>query len=759
MIFIPIALLIGMISYFILQANQLPKHFILSAPEGKVYINRDSYNVPHIQALKSDNDAFFALGYLHAKDRLWQMEVQRRIASGRLSEIVGDTTLKQDKYLRTWGFYRSAIAAWDALDLQTKRIVHAYTLGVNAYLDKHELPLQFYIFNYKPEPWTDIDSIAWQKMMAWNLDNTWQQKIKNYLTAKKTSASMTNILFPPYPKNALTILSDHDLAQGNLLTRNNNINKINTNNNLAVDHTLEQHLALSQSIRNQLGFRDQEGKGSNAWVVSGALTVTGKPILANDVHLALTSPSLFYLAELRGPTLHVIGATIPGLPVVAIGHNDSIAWGVTHSYADTQDLYIEDKNTPLTTRQEVIHIRGHSSVTLHVKVSQHGPIISDVSDAGTVDHYVAIKWPALQTSDTTVMSFAKLNYARNWSDFVSALRYYVSPPQNFLYADTNGNIGYYLSGKIPLRSGWIGTYPIATSEHKEWQGYIPFEKLPHVYNPKRGYIAAANNKIVSDQYPYSLTFRWHVPPYRIERIVNTINSEKVSLANTKRLQMDTQSYLWRDLRHILLRTEPRDNNSKAALDILKAWNGRFDITSQGASIFAYWYQLLLQSSDQLNGKSVQFDSLFLVQQLHKNTCYSSYTQVEDCKQYLSMTLSKAVKKLKVSQGKRMINWQWGNVHHAVFEESIIGKSTLIGWLWNRRTSSPGGDFTVNVGTYEPGTMDQKSGVNYRQIIDLQDFNNSVYVIPLGQIDNPLSTHYNDQLPLWIQGQYVAMTFK
>lgn len=750
-IFILVILVILML---FVRANTIKRHLTLIAPYGKVMIDRDDHLIPHIRALHDDRDAFYALGYVNAEDRLWQMEVQRRIAAGRLSEIFGDQTIKQDKYLRTWGFYRSAKKAWEVMDDSTKDIVRAYTSGVNAYINTHSLPIQFYLLRTKPEPWTEVDSIAWQKMMAWTLDSSWQRKIKNYWVTHETNKSKVDFYFPPYPDNAHTIVSDRDLSHNELLSMNQSHALNRKRIGRAVVTVLKQHAQITKIIRNQLGFNDAEGKGSNAWVVSGKLTTTGKPILADDVHLTLSSPSLFYLVEMRGPRLHVTGATIAGLPIVAIGHNDHIAWGVTHSYADTQDLYIEDANAKLTSRKEIIYVRGQKPIDYNVKESDHGPIISEVSDAGKINQRIAIKWAALDPNDTTVMSFAKINYATNWQDFVNALQYYVSPPQNFVYADKEGNIGYYLSGKIPRRLNWVGTFPVEPSQQYQWRGYIPFDQLPHVYNPPEGYIATANNKIVSDHYPYSLTFRWNVPPYRINRIVDVLKQQKVSVKNTIALQMDTASYLWRDVKDVLLNTQPQNADSQAALDILKKWDGRFELNSEAATIFAYWYQLLLQSDSHVNESLNSLDPLFLVEQLNKGVCYTSYTNTVDCKQHLSVTLAAATTRLIKEHGR---NWAWSEVHHAVFEESVIGKSKLLGWLWNRRSATPGGDYTVNVGTYEPETMNQKMGAAYRQIIDLSNMDNSLYVIPLGERDDPFSIHYNDFLSSWVNGRYVQIS--
>lgn len=736
------------------RANTTPKHMTLNAPHGQVTIDRDEHLIPHINALNDDRDAFYALGYVHAEDRLWQLEFQRRVAAGRLSEIFGDQTIKQDEYLRTWGFYRAATKAWDAMDENTKEIVRAYTQGVNAYVNNHTLPMQFYLLRTKPEPWTNIDSIAWQKMMAWTLDSSWQRKIKNYWVAKETSDNKIDFYFPPYPETAQTILSDRNLSSVNLFASKKQTPNSHNNLGNAITSALKNHAQITTKIRNQLGFNDSEGKGSNAWVVSGKMTTTGKPILADDVHLALSSPSLFYLVDMRGPTLHVTGASIAGLPIIAIGHNDHIAWGVTHSYTDTQDLYIENNDTKVITRKEIIYVKGQKPIEYLVQESNHGPIISTVTEAGKINQHVAIKWVALEPNDTTAISFAKINYATNWQEFVNALQYYVSPPQNFVYADTAGNIGYYLSGKIPLRSNWVGTFPITAAQQHEWQGYIPFSQLPHTYNPPEGFIATANNKIATDHYPYSLTFRWNVPPYRVNRIVDVLQRGKVSVQNTIALQMDTSSYLWLDMKSILLSTKPRDTNSRLALAILRDWDGRFDLNSQAASIFAYWYQALLQSTSQANESLNTLDPAFLVKELNNGICYASYTKITDCQQHLSNTLAAAMTMLIREHGKQ---WQWSQVHHAVFEEAVIGKSKVVGWIWNRTASTAGGDYTVNVGTYEPDTMNQKMGPAYRQIIDLSNMDNSLFVIPLGERDDPLNLHYNDLLSSWVTGRYVQIT--
>lgn len=461
---------------------------------------------------------------------------------------------------------------------------------------------------------------------------------------------------------------------------------------------------------------------------------------------------------MRGPTLHVIGATIPGLPVVIIGHNEHIAWGVTSGYVDSQDLYIEDSHAVITTRKETIRIKGEPAETLLVKSSKHGPIISDVTDAKHISNLVALKWIALQPGDTTVKSFVDLNYARNWKEFTNALQFFVTPSQNFLYADIHGNIGYYLPGKIPIRTGWTGALPIAPTDHHEWNKYIPFNQLPHVYNPPEGYLVSANNQIASNSYPYPLTFRWSVPPFRAERIIEMIQKNKpLDINNTMMMQTDTQSNLWLALHDSLLKTSALDSKSKIALDLLSQWNGNMDVTSKAATVFSYWYQNLISSPLNLDDFTLFADPLTLLKELQNNSCYKDGLTI-NCQTYLSESLQRAMSTLIKKQGENTENWQWGKIHYVVFQELAIGKSKIIGWIWNRNAPAPGGDYTVDVGTYDANTMNQTAGASYRQIIDLNNFNNSFYVIPLGEKDNPFNFHHNNQLKSWINGKYVPMAF-
>ncbi len=716
--------------YFFHRTTVTPNSGVLKAKglAGAVIITRDSHGVPHIDAKKSDLDAFFALGYVHAQDRFWQMEFQRRVASGTLSEIFGPKTLEKDKYLRTWGFYRAAQIDWFSLSPQAHQIIQAYTNGVNAFLAQKHYPLPIKLLNYQPRPWTVIDSMVWQKMMAWDLQNVWKQKLENALVVKEFGASQVPVLFPPYPKDAPVIVSNVIPAKAGIQPSN-----------------------VANDIRNDLGFTDSPGIGSNNWVVSGKLTTTGKPMLANDPHLGLQAPALWYLAELKGPTLHVIGATLPGIPGVVLGRNDHIAWGATNAKPDTQELYILNDQTPVKTLHEIIKVKGKPDVHFDVQMSGDDPVIQK---------NIALHWTALLPKDTTVQSMLEINYAQNWSQFTQALKTFVVPSQNFVYADTDGNIGYYMPGNVPIRKGWSGAVPVPLDEAHQWSGYVPFEKLPHLYNPTNGIIATANNKVVGNDYPYQLTFRWDHPPYRVERILSLLNHDKpLSMQKMQAIQNDVVSVLWRDnLAPLLLQTKPTTAESARALKQLKTWNGDSSLSSVPTTIFAYWYRELSKLTPKsLREFSEWPEPLFITQQLKDNGVYCQTEGAKNCHEFLSQSLARAMRSLVNDLGDNPKRWRWEYVHRAKFIELGIGQAKSVGWIWNRSIATPGSYYTINVGTYRQKDFVQTDGPSYREIIDLSNLNNSLYIQTMGQSNDPFSKNYSNLMDLWRRGKYIPMS--
>jgi penicillin amidase len=449
----------------------------ISAP---VEIVRDRYAVPHIYAA-TRGDALFGLGYAHAQDRLWQMEFQRRIGFGRLSEVLGTAALPQDRFLRTVGFGRAAKSAWDHLPADARALVDVYVAGINAFISTHHgsrLPPEFTLLRFEPEPWTGADVLAWVKMMAWDLSANYSLELLRHDIAAKVGTDAMRELMPPPSSSALSILGP-DLvapyAPGNpRSTRGSATTAASAASALTIQSALP---ALSKLFAPDAA----EGVGSNNWVVDGTMTASGQPLLANDPHLAAKVPSLWYLAHMHFGEEHLIGATLPGTPAVAIGRNSHIAWGETNVAADVEDLYVEHldstgrfadfqgRQEPLRLVRETIQVKGGEPVTVDVRISRHGPIVSDAINAINAASEdtrnrpplapLAFRWTALDDEDPTIVAFLKLNVAHDWTEFTSALRDFVVPSQNFVYADVAGHIGYYMPGRIPVRASGNGTIP------------------------------------------------------------------------------------------------------------------------------------------------------------------------------------------------------------------------------------------------------------------------------------------------------------
>lgn len=731
---------------------KVPANYVQSS----VDITRDQWGIPHIRAAR-DEDALFALGFVHWQDRAWQMDFQRRIVQGRLSEILGKEALPQDKFLRTWGFQRAAQTDLPTLTPLSKKIVAAYTAGVNAAMKQGKQALEFRLLGYQPEPWTEIDSISWVKMMSLDLARNYQQEIQGAKVVKTLGKDGLNQVFTPYPKEAPTILDDSEW-EGQLSHQPINTQQITSN---LPDHTLTQlnkHLAAAKA----LGMEKVASKGSNNWVVSGQHTKSGQPLLADDPHLGLSSPMLWYLADIQGDKIKTIGATIPGLGPIVIGRNQRIAWGVTNLDTDVQDLYIEPPNTSLTSRKEVIKVKDESDVVITVRESKHGPIISDHGTGSELGPLIALKWTSLQPGDTTYNAYVELNYAQNWPEFTQALSYYVSPSMNFVYADLDGNIGYYGPGKIPIRKGWDGSLPVIGNGNYEWQGYIPHAQLPHTYNPKDGMIISANNKVVSDRYPYSLgNSRLWAEPYRAERIEKLLKQKKnLTVKDFKRIQYDHTSPIWEKFKPFLLETTPKDDFSRQAIDKLRNWDGLMSIELVEPLIFEAWLaELRKMAQDELD-TSIAIKSLTVLEHLKSNDelCKNIKTKkISSCRELQSESLHTALQKLTQQLGHQMNQWHYGALHQTYSKHRALGDVQPINSFFNHQAPSVGGTNTINVAQPRIPNLEQTHGATYRQIIDFSDLNKSVYVGSLGQSGSPWGHYALDQQTLWLSGKYIPMS--
>jgi len=729
-------------SYFYLRRSlpQTDGAITVRGITGPVDIIRDADSVTHVFGA-TKLDTYFGLGYAHAQDRLWQMEFQRRVGMGRLSEVLGAATLNTDRFLRTLGTNRAARSAWESLTPETKTQLNAYVAGVNEFISTHrgsQLPLEFMLLRYRPEPWTGVDVIAWVKMMAWDLSKNYTLELLASDLTKRVGAERTKELLPPYPGDGLRILSKDPP--------------------FLLSSAFESFLPLGSAL------------GSNNWVVDGTMTASGKPLLANDPHLDAQIPSLWYLAHLSAGDFDVIGATLPGAPAVVIGRNKYIAWGETNVMADVQDLYSEPAGEPMQTIVERIVVKGVGAIDWPVRISKHGPIISDAinANAGAANPQaprldmgmpqVAFRWTALDPTDSTVTSILELNEARNWNDFTAALRDFVVPAQNFVYADTEGHIGYYAPGHYPIR------------KNGEWDGWIPFEELPHVYDPPGHFIVTANNRITNDP---RIEGEW-IDPYRAQRITDRLKEKpKLTADDFASIQTDTYSLHAKALVPLLLqRVHPIDAADAKAVDIVKAWNFDARGDSAAAAIFQAWFLDLSirlvaddlatsATNDYLALDMTSYRSRFVMNTIATKDsawCDDIRTPVrESCDDAVSQALHDAVARLSKPLGADMSAWRWDAVHHAVFGHAVLNGFPILG-NWLRREVPHGGDWsTVNVGpVYSPKPFEQRSIPGYRQIVDLSPANDSRFLDAVGQSGQPMSRHYDDALALWAAGKYRRM---
>ncbi|HMF96684.1 MAG TPA: penicillin acylase family protein [Vicinamibacterales bacterium] len=797
----------------------------LSAP---IDVVRDADAIPHVFATNKQ-DALFGLGYVHAQDRLWQMELQRRIAFGRLSAVLGPAAVPQDRFLRTVGFGRAAKSAWETTPDWARQQINAYLAGVNAFIAGHHgagLPPEFTLLRFEPEPFTGPDVLAWVKMMAWDLSANYAFELLRHDLANAVGAERMAQLMPPYAVRGLSITEGPGWPGGpgeaggsgasggpggsggsggpggSDATHQTSLNKPSsptcpTCQTCPACQTHPTYPALPAFMRalasdNRaltealLGGAGAEAIGSNNWVVDGTLTATGKPMLANDPHLGARLPSTWYLAHVTGGDFEIIGATLPGAPAVALGRNRYIAWGATNVAADVEDLYREHidptgklvefrgAQEPIAIIPETIHVKGAADVLLNVRITRHGPIVSDAINANNAESRdpgprppalepLAFRWTALDRSDSTVSSFLRLNEARNWSEFTDALRDFVAPAQNFVYADVDGHIGYYAPGRIPVRASGDGSAPAdGWTGTAEWTGWIPFDDLPHLYDPPTHVIVTANHRPAPASYGYHLGLEWP-EPYRAQRILDLLGSihlqnHRFTVDDFARIQADTVSLHAKTMVPLLLaHAQPTTAADRQALDLLRRWD--FDARGDSAAeaIFAAWFQHLAPAIveddlGQLLGDRYKdrysYVTRFVIHTLTTNDagwCDDVRTpQHETCDAAVSLALRQGVADLEQRLGSDMARWRWDAVHHAVFPHQGLDAVAALRPILSRSVPNGGDWSTVDVGpvaTDHP--YEQHNVPGYREIIDLSPVNDSRFIDAVGESGHFLSRHYDD----------------
>ena len=560
----------------------------LGAP---VELIRDQHGVPHIKA-RNLRDAYTVLGFMHARDRFWQMEATRRLGAGRLTEVIGEPGIRSDKLMRTLGFARLAKRQYEQLAAPVRQSLVAYAAGVNVWLNTHQgaLSPEFALFGLKPEPWHPVDSLVWGKLMGLRLSRNWRRELLRYQMAGHLPLKKMRDLWPSMPADDPVSIPFSNPSQSKS------------------DLSLDGSFAMLDQLIGPFS------EASNAWAVSGKRTNTGKPILANDPHLGFSIPILWYLARIETPEHTLLGVTVPGMPFHLLGQNKNIAWGFTTTSGDTTDLYIEkiDPNNPnrylsttgyrlFNSRKEIILVNDDEPITLNIRETRQGPVISDLltGSKGNNLSVLSVKAAFLADNDQTPTAIYFLNRANDWPSFLGALRLFHAPQQNILYADHSVNIGLVAAGRMPVRKHGQGWWPQAGwTEKNDWPGYIHFDELPKSFNPASGIIVNANNRVVDQRYPYYLSEDF-ASGYRAQRITDELNRiKKQTVKTSARLQNDEVSVMAQKILPLLLSKILKPITNQAAQDalkILKGWNGNMNKDDSAPLIFNAWLRELIRT--------------------------------------------------------------------------------------------------------------------------------------------------------------------
>lgn len=725
----------------------------VSGLKGIVTVRRDARSIPYIEA-KSDEDLYFAQGYITASDRLWQMDLLRRVARGETAEIFGKTTLEEDKRWRRFGFGRIAEESLQYLLPESRAALENYARGVNAYiatLNEKTLPVEFRILQYRPAEWKTTDPIVIGKILSDALSSTWRQDLLkaalNSLPKEKFDELVNRVT--PYD----VLLFGNDVYPERQPPTKSRIAAV-----VALD-VFQKSIGIENDRRSSLervGLYAEDLAASNNWVISGKRTADGKPILANDPHLQPNAPGIWYLTELTGPNMRVSGVTVPGVPGLILGHNENIAWGATNVGPDVQDIYFETFNekgeykTPKgwespVTRKEQIKVRlsplrpDAETVEIEVRETIHGPIIFE--DGGKK---YALRWTARDPRNSEVDTFLLFNHATNWEDFKAAGKRYGGAMQNFVYADVKGNIGWYAMGRIPVRRVGNGDLPYdGATNDGDWTGYIPFDELPNLYNPREGFIVTANQRTVGTSYKYGSFSRDAAMPWRARRIYDRLKANtKITMDDVRDIQYDVTNIPLLSLAKDIVKLEA---GTPETLAIIKGWDGQMTADSKAGLITNEIRNCLASRiADQnkpappaLIRERILYWAVSQQAQEWLPKPYSNYREfILSCDE-ASRTSLADIKRLGADETK----WVWGNVTRSRFPHPLAA-SPLIG-LQFATPSVPisGSGQTPNVGSF----------VSMRHITSPGNWDATRQVIPLGESGDPSSPFYTDEFEAWRTG--------
>lgn len=731
----------------------------------KVTVRRDPEGVPYLYAA-SRKDLFFAQGFVHAQDRLWQMEVNRRLALGRLSEVFGEGALNTDRICRTMGFSRMAKADWDLISDEMKALVQAYCDGVNAAIEQmgKRIPVEYKLAKFTPLPWEPHDVMAWTRVLTLQLSNGWGHEL-----------ARAHFIEALGPELAAELDIRHDPANPLTLPAGIEFNALQPGGRL-------------QSMQ---GPFLQDLGGSNAWAVTGSKTDTGKPYLCADPHLAPLMPGIWYQIYMECADYRVQGVSLPGMPLVMIGHNSHISWGITLAFTDIQDLFVEKFEEGNTRRylhkgewkqaevhREEIVIKGKSAPHIEeVVVTRNGPVLNGVVNTG--GQVLALNSPALQPSRLT-MGWYQLDQARNWNEFVESLRHIDAPGLNIVYADVHGNIGYWMTGKTPIRAKGQGELPsIGWTGEYDWVGRVPFEEMPHTLNPERGYVVSANNKVVDADFPHFMGNVW-MNGYRARRIDELLQSKpKWRRDDFPAIHLDV--FCRPGLEFVAHLKGMKFSNAKlqAAADRMLAWDGQLTVDSVGGCLYQVVRRELLNHLYQLGAKNHDHLPWLIGRGMDPVLFKVSEFQGKDTTALLDLLANPESKLLALAGGKKAAletaigtavgflerqlgvepsGWKWGRLHLLEFPHAMSIQPPMDRVFNPRPVAIPGDTDTVFQTSIRPeipynGNLAIPS---YRQIVDLSDFNRSLWIKPPGQSGNLASGNYADQIAPLVEGRYFPM---
>jgi penicillin G amidase len=736
-------------------------HGTLSVPglRQPVRVQRDHWGVAHIYA-QNQHDLFFAQGFVVAQDRLFQMELWKRSGQGRLAEILGPSYVKRDTSARLLRYRGDMEAEYASYAPDTKEILESFTSGINAYIAEIQktggigLPLEFQLAGFKPDPWKPEDCL--NRLAAYSVTGNGGSELH--------SAQLVALLGPEKAAELLELDPPVKLDPAPGIDFS------------GLSPALLQNLVGSDV---PLHFPETPVQGSNNWTVSGSLTATGKPFLANDPHRVIAEPSLRYIVHLVAPAWNVIGAGEPGLPGVAVGHNEKIAWGFTIFGLDQQDLYLAELNPAdpkqyktesgwerMEVKTETINVRAADPVTVELKFTRHGPVLWEDGKRA-----LALHWVGAEPGTAGYLGSLSLDRAQNWQEFEQAMPRWKVPSENIVYADRDGNIGEHSTGLAPLRKNWTGLLPVPETGGFEWSGFVPNGDLPHSYNPAAGFIASANHKMIPENYRYPVGFQW-APPDRFGRIVEVLggaakSQRKLSVSDMEDLQNDVVSLPARELKSLLKQAASKAGGTTAAsLKLLLDWQCDFPESSTAATLYEFW---VAELEDVVSAKVIPVEAAKaagklsvprILKELSIPRASVFGTNPEAARDALLLdTLRASEEKLTAKLGADSKNWAWGKLHHAVFIHAVSGVVPAAKALLDRGpVSRPGENTTVDATYFGGPSFDELGGASYREIFDLSDWDNGLGVNVPGQSGQPASPHYDDLLPLWLRGQYFPLRY-